>query len=141
MTKHIAIAMAYLMGFGLIFIGGRFLIAPELAEAGYGLRFDEQYDYSFHYMKGIRDLLSGLLICILAWSKQTKALSISLLISPIVPFVDTIIVLEKKYTVVTQAIPHVFAIIISIAVALALLLQNKSSTESIQNHESLRGKN
>ncbi|HAO08937.1 MAG TPA: hypothetical protein DCQ50_18605, partial [Chryseobacterium sp.] len=112
MTKRIFIAIAFLTGLGLIFIGARFLIAPETAEAGYGIHFNEQGDYSFHYIKGIRDLFSGLLICILVLSRQIKALGISLLIGTIIPTVDMLIVLSKDYNGVTQAIPHIAAIIV-----------------------------
>ncbi|HXL55671.1 MAG TPA: DUF4267 domain-containing protein [Chitinophagaceae bacterium] len=83
MTKNISIAIAFLTGLGLIFLGARFLIAPEIAEVGYGIHFNEQGDYSFHYAKGIRDLMSGLLICIFVLSKQTKALGTTLLVGTI----------------------------------------------------------
>ncbi len=43
-------AIAFLTGLGLIFIGARFLITPEVAEISYGLRFNEHGDYSFHYI-------------------------------------------------------------------------------------------
>ena len=121
MTKNIAIAIAFLTGLGLIFIGARFLIAPETAEAGYGIHFNEQGDYSFHYIKGIRDLMSGLLICIFVLSKQTKALAITLLVGTIVPIVDMLIVLSKDYNGLTQAIPHISAIIICFLFGVILL--------------------
>jgi hypothetical protein len=59
MTKKISIAIAFLTGLGMIFLGARFLLSPEAAEAGYGIHFMEQGDYSFHYAKGIRDIFSG----------------------------------------------------------------------------------
>ena len=121
MTKNIAIAIAFLTGLGLIFIGARFLIAPETAEVGYGIHFNEQGDYSFHYIKGIRDLMSGLLICIFVLSKQTKALAITLLVGTIVPIVDMLIVLSKDYNGLTQAIPHISAIIICFLFGVILL--------------------
>ena len=112
MTKNISIAIAFLTGLGLIFLGSRFLIAPETAEAGYGIHFAEQGDYSFHYIKGIRDLMSGLLMCIFAMRKQTKALGATLLVGTIVPIVDMVIVLSKPYNGIAQAIAHISAIVI-----------------------------
>lgn len=126
MTKNIAITIAFLTGLGLIFIGARFLVAPETAEVGYGIHFNEQGDYSFHYIKGIRDLMSGLLICIFVLSKQTKALAITLLVGTIVPIVDMLIVLSKDYNGVTQAIPHISAIIICSLFGVILLRNNKA---------------
>lgn len=124
MTKRIFIAIAFLTGLGLIFIGARFLIAPETAEAGYGIHFNEQGDYSFHYIKGIRDMFSGLLICILVLSRQIKALGISLLIGTIIPTADMLIVLSKDYNGITQAIPHIAAIIVCFFCGL-FLMSNK----------------
>ena len=121
MTQKISITIAFLTGLGMIFIGARFLIAPETAEVGYGIHFYEQGDYSFHYIKGIRDVFSGLLICIFVLSKQTKALAITLLVGTIVPIADMLIVLSKDYNGVTQAIPHISAIIICFLFGVILL--------------------
>lgn len=126
MKKKISIAIAFLTGLGLIFIGARFLIAPETAEVGYGIYFNEQGDYSFHYIKGIRDLMSGLLICILVLSKQTRALGITLLVGTIVPIVDMLIVFSKDYSGIAQAIPHISAIIVCSVFGI-ILLMNKPS--------------
>jgi quercetin dioxygenase-like cupin family protein len=128
MTKNISIAIAFLTGLGLIFIGLRFLIASETAEIGYGIHFNEQGDYSFHYIKGVRDLMSGLLICIFILNKQTKALAITLLVGTIVPIVDMLIVLSKDYNGTTQALPHISAIIICFFLGM-ILLRNKKKQE------------
>ena len=130
MTNKIAIAIAFLTGLGMIFIGARFLLSPEVAEAGYGIHFNEQGDYSFHYIKGIRDLFSGIVICVLILSKQTKALGITLLAGTIIPVVDMLIVLGKDYNGVAQAMPHIAAIIVC-AVFGTMLLLNKTSNQKI----------
>jgi Domain of unknown function (DUF4267) len=125
MTKNISIAIAFLTGLGLIFLGARFLLSPETAEAAYGIHFNEQGDYSFHYIKGIRDLFTGLIICILVLTKQTKALGITLLIGTIIPIVDMLIVLSKDYNSITQAIPHISAIIVCFFCGLFLLINRE----------------
>jgi hypothetical protein len=132
MTKRISIAIAFLTGLGMIFIGARFLIAPGIAEAGYGIHFNEQGDYSFHYIKGIRDLFSGILICVLVLSRQIKALGITLLIGTIIPVVDMLIVLSKDYNGITQAIPHISAII-ACSVFGTILLMNKNTSRENKN--------
>lgn len=128
MTKKISIIIAYLIGIGLIFIGARFLLAPETAEVGYGLHFREQGDYSFHYIKGIRDAFCGLLICVLLLSRQFKALGLALLVSIIIPTTDMIIVLSKEYNGFAAAIPHLSAIILGLVLGI-LFLSNKSITK------------
>ena len=125
MAKRISIAIAFLTGLGLIFIGARFLIAPETAEAGYGIHFNEQGDYSFHYIKGIRDLFAGVLICILVLSRKMKALGITLFIGTIIPLVDMLVVLSKDYNGITQAIPHISAMMICFLCGLFLLIKKE----------------
>lgn len=127
MTRKISIAIAFLTGLGMIFIGARFLLAPETAEAGYGIYFNEQGDYSFHYMKGIRDMFTGLLICILILTKQIKALGITLAVGTIIPVADMLIVLSKNYNGIAQAIPHIAAIIVCAAVGTILLMPKTSN--------------
>jgi hypothetical protein len=93
-TQHIsspARLTSLLIGFGLLFIGGRFLLAPEIAEAGFGLHFQEP-NYAFHYIKGIRDIFSGLIIVLFAWSHYRKPLLLTLLAGSLIPLADMLIV-------------------------------------------------
>ncbi len=121
MTTKISYAFALLTGLGMIFLGARFLLIPEAAEAGFGIRFNEQGDYSFHFIKGIRDIFSGLLITVLVFMIQRKALGVTLLAGSIIPFTDMLIVLSKSYNGVLQAMPHIFAIIICAVFGIILL--------------------
>lgn len=125
MTKRISIVIAFLTGLGLIFLGARFFISPEIAEAGFGIHFNEQGDYSFHFIKGIRDLFTGLIIGIFILTKQTKALGITLLAGAIIPTVDMLIVLHKDYNGITPAIPHISAVVACFFCGLFLLINRK----------------
>ena len=125
MTKKIAIAIALFTGLWLIFIGARFLTYPETAESGYGINFNENADYSFHYIKGIRDLFSGLIIFLFVVTRQTKALGLTLLAGTIIPVTDFFIVLSKPANGVTAAIPHMSAILVCFIVGVILLQTRK----------------
>jgi hypothetical protein len=83
--------ISLLIGFGLLFIGGRFLLAPEIAEAGFGLNF-QQPDFAFHYIKGIRDIFSGSIIVLFAWSHYRQPLLLTLLAGSVIPLADMFIV-------------------------------------------------
>jgi hypothetical protein len=130
MTHKLSIAIAFLTGLGMIFIGTRFLLAPETAQAGYGIHFNAQGDYSFHYIKGVRDVFSGLMICLLILTKHTKALGITLTVGTIIPFADMLIVLRKDYNSLLQAVPHITAIIIC-AVVGTILLTSKTANKAL----------
>ena len=83
-----------LIGLGLIFIGIRFLVAPETGERGFGLEFSEPADYSFHYIKGVRDLFCGTLILALALRKRKAEMALTLGLGVMIPFADFLIVLN-----------------------------------------------
>lgn len=126
MILKTAIAISFLTGLGMIFIGARFLLSPEIAEAGYGIHFNEQGDYSFHYIKGIRDLFSGMVICMLVLTGQSKALGFTMLLGVIIPIVDILIVLSKDYNGIAAAMPHLAAILVC-SICGSILLSSKRS--------------
>jgi hypothetical protein len=121
MTTKICYAVAFITGLGLIFIGARFLLSPQVAEAGYGLHFNEHGDFSFHYIKGIRDIFSGSLISMFVLMNQRRALGVTLTAGTMVPLTDMLIVLNKNYNGVLQAVPHITAIIICLGTGIILL--------------------
>jgi hypothetical protein len=130
MTTKISYTIAFLLGLGMIFLGVRFFISPEAATAGYGIRFIEQGDFSFHYIKGVRDIFSGLVICAFVLMKERRALGVTLLAGTIIPVTDMLIVLSKSYNSAFQAMPHIIAIVIC-AVFGVILLVTKSQTKQI----------
>jgi hypothetical protein len=122
MTTKISYAMAFLLGAGMIFLGARFFFAPEAATAGFGIRFNAGGDYSFHHIKGIRDIFSGILLCGFVLMDQRKAVGVTLLAGGLIPVNDMLVVLSKPYNSVIQAMPHIIAILICFVFGLLLLI-------------------
>ncbi len=122
MATKISYIIVFLTGLGMLFIGGRFLVSPQVAEAAYGIRLQTGNDFSFHYIKGTRDLFSGMLVCLLVLLNQRKALGVALLTAAIIPFADMLIVLSKDYNSPSQAVPHIVALVVCIVTGLVLLL-------------------
>lgn len=132
MTTKISYVVAFITGLGLIFIGARFLLSPEIAEAGYGIHFNEQLDYSFHHIKGIRDIFSGLLICVLVFMNERRALGVTLLAGTMIPVADMLIVLSKSDNSVLQAMPHIIAIIICSVFGIILLATKRPKKNAMK---------
>jgi hypothetical protein len=88
----------YLFGIGLLFIGVRFLLVPEDAERGFGLIYN-QPGYSFHYIKGVRDLFTGLVITGFTIANWRKPLAVVLLAGSVIPVVDMLVVLSAPTAV------------------------------------------
>ena len=121
MTTKISYAIAFLIGLGIIFLGVRFFISPEVATAAFGIHFNANGDYSFDHIKGIRDIFSGLLVCALVLMNERRALGATLLAATIIPVNDMLIVLSKSYNGIPQAMPHIIAIIICSVIGIILL--------------------
>ncbi len=115
--------MACLLGLGMIFLGTRFFFAPEAATAGFGIHYNAGGDYSFHYIKGIRDIFSGILLCGFVLLKQRQTVGVTLLAGTIIPVNDMLVVLSKPYNSILQAMPHIIAILICAVFGLLLLIK------------------
>lgn len=130
MTTKISYLVAFLLGLGMIFLGVRFFLSPEVATAGFGIHFNADGDYSFQHIKGIRDIFSGLLICAFVLMNERRPLGVTLLAGTIIPVNDMLIVLGKSYNGVLQAMPHIIAIIIC-AVFGVILLATKPHNKAL----------
>ena len=92
--KGIGNGLAALIGLGIIFIGARFLLTPEVAAAGFGLPASAAGDAGAYLTtKGVRDIVSGLFVLVLLASGQTRALGLVLLVASLIPLGDMAVVL------------------------------------------------
>ena len=94
-TATIGYVLAGLIAAAIIFIGARFLVAPRVAAAGYGVLADVDQPGTRAYLsvKGIRDIASGLFVIILMVAGATHLLGWVILAATIIPIADTAIVL------------------------------------------------
>ncbi len=95
MTTTIAYTLAGLIAAAIIFIGARFIVAPRVAAAGYGVQLAPGQPTANAYLsvKGVRDIASGLFVFILMAAGETHLLGWVILAATIIPLADTIIVL------------------------------------------------
>lgn len=117
-ARNLSFWLSLVTGIGLIFIGSRFLLVPAVGEAGFGIQVPTGGDYSFHYIKGIRDIFSGLIIVVLLFGKQYRALGLVLLCAAPVPMVDFMVVLSHPGYETAKLFPHIAAIMIAIVLGL-----------------------
>lgn len=96
-TATVGYVLAGLIAAAIIFIGARFLVAPRVAAAGYGVPVDLDGPVPGAYLsvKGIRDIASGLFLVILMVAGETHLLGWVILAATIIPLVDTAIVLRN----------------------------------------------
>ena len=91
----IAYTLAGLTAAGIIFIGARFIVAPRVAAAGYGVQpdFGQPSAGAYLSVKGVRDIASGLIVVILMAAGATHLLGWVILAANIIPLADAAIVL------------------------------------------------
>lgn len=88
----LAYVLAGLTGAAIIVIGARFLIAPRVAAAGYGVPVDVAGAYLS--VKGVRDIASGLFVFVVMASGATHLLGWAILAATVIPLADAAIVLR-----------------------------------------------
>ncbi|HTX93984.1 MAG TPA: DUF4267 domain-containing protein [Mycobacterium sp.] len=96
-TTTIGYVLAGLIAAGIIFIGARFLVAPRVAAAGYGVPADPDQPSVGAYLsvKGVRDIASGLFVIILMIAGATHLVGWVMLAATIIPLADAAIVLRN----------------------------------------------
>ncbi|WP_319447213.1 MULTISPECIES: DUF4267 domain-containing protein [unclassified Mycobacterium] len=94
-TMTIGYTLAGLIGVGIVFIGARFIVAPRVAAAGYGVPAELGQPSAGAYLtvKGVRDIASGLIVFVLMAAGATHLLGWVILAATIIPLADAFIVL------------------------------------------------
>ena len=95
-TTTIGYTLAGLIAAGIVFIGARFIVAPRVAAAGYGVQPDLSQRSTGAYLsvKGVRDIASGLIVFSLMAAGATHPLGWMILAATIIPVGDAAIVLS-----------------------------------------------
>jgi hypothetical protein len=103
MTTAIGYSLAGLIAAAIVFIGARFVVAPRVAAAGYGVPAepDRPSAAAYRTVKGIRDIASGLFLFILLAAGATHLLGWVMLAAIVIPVADAAIVLGNGGTKTT----------------------------------------
>jgi hypothetical protein len=91
----IAYVLAGLLAVGIIFIGARFLVAPHVAAAGYGVPADAGQQAAYLSVKGVRDIATGVFVVVLMAAGATHLVGWVMLAATIIPLADAAIVLRN----------------------------------------------
>jgi len=120
-AKNFAFWTSILTGALLIFIGGRFFALPETATTAYGIHMPGNGDFSFQYIKGIRDIFTGAIVLALLFAKEFRALGIALLVGCMVPMIDFSIVFSHPDFEPARLYPHASAVLICLPLGIYYL--------------------
>lgn len=125
-TRYLSFWLALIIALGIIFIGIRFIIAPQTGAAGFGISFTNINDAVYGQIKGVRDIFSGVLLLPFLWLRLRKATAIVFTTSIIVPASDfTIILLNNGWSDISHLLIHGWTFIVMIIISF-LLFRNSS---------------
>lgn len=115
----LAYGLAVVLDLFVVFIGLRFFFKPRAAAAGYGVPAKENGDSAYLTIKGLRDLVSGLIgLALLAFS-DAEAAAWFMLVVALTPLGDTLIVLRNGGTrAVAFGIHLATAVVVLVSAAL-----------------------
>lgn len=123
-TTTIGYALAGLIAAGIVFIGARFLLAPGVAAAGYGVQPDlsQQAVRAYLSVKGVRDIASGVFVFVLMAAGATHLLGWIILAATIIPLADAAIVLGHGGPKATAWGVHGLTAVVMLGTAALLLV-------------------
>jgi len=78
----------------IIVIGINFILNPVGASTGYGIPIHDPAAFPFMWIKGIRDIFSGLVVLPFLWRGDRRTTAILFAISIFVPFGDGLVILN-----------------------------------------------
>jgi hypothetical protein len=81
-----------LLALGIIFIGIRFILQPQVGALGYGITFRDAGDAAYGQVKGIRDIFSGIVLLPLLIMRMRKATAWVFAAATVVPLGDFLII-------------------------------------------------
>jgi len=122
LTK-IGYGLSGLVGAGIIFIGARFLVAPRVAAAGYGIATQQRGGPTDPYLaaKGVRDIASGIALFVLLAAGTPRILGGYMAAASIIPIGDGINVLRSNGPKATAYGVHGATAAVMLAAAAILL--------------------
>ena len=78
----------------IIAIGINFILNPVAASAGYGIPIHDPAAFPFMWIKGIRDIFSGLVVPPFLWKADRRTTATLLAIAIVVPLGDGLVILR-----------------------------------------------
>ena len=129
MFTTVASIVSGVIGVGIILIGARFLLAPRVAAAGYGVPVEPHgpqvlpgNPYPWLQVKGVRDIASGIFIWLLLANRSPHLLGAFMAAASIIPVGDAVIVLRSGGTRAAAFGIHGATAAVMLAASVALLL-------------------
>jgi hypothetical protein len=120
----LSIGLALLLSLAIIAIGIMYLANPRAATRGFGLPLPEEGANVAWWLrlKGVRDIVSGLIILVLLAWDGSRTLGIVLLVEAMIPVGDMLVVLAGKGSARSALGIHGVTAVVIVATAIPLAM-------------------
>jgi hypothetical protein len=126
--RSISYWITLVLALGIIFIGIRFILQPQVGAAGYGIPFNHEPDAVYGKIKGIRDIFSGIVLLPLLVMRMQKATAWVFTTTIVVPAFDFLIILYTNGVGdVAHLLIHGITALVMIITSFLLFRKNKQS--------------
>lgn len=95
-SSSVSYWVVLLVALGIIFVVVRFLLIPATAAADFGVPIYNEHDIAFGWIKGIRDIFSGIVLLPLLFFKMRRATAFVFTAAIIIPATDFLIILSTN---------------------------------------------
>ncbi|WP_278263333.1 DUF4267 domain-containing protein [Nocardia sp. AG03] len=128
-VSRIATVLSLIGAAFILYVGLNYVITPETIAPGFGLpTWPEGEATAFLNLKGVRDIVSGLLIITLLVARQRFALGLVTLVIALVPVGDMLTVLARHGSAATAFGVHGFTALLVAITGGLLLLEHRTVT-------------
>jgi hypothetical protein len=94
---YVGIALVILTGLGIIFVGARYLLAPEASGKTFGLpTWPSGQSLAWLNLKGIRDVVSGLVLLVPLALGELHLVGLLMFVAALTPLGDALTILRHK---------------------------------------------
>ncbi|CCH54865.1 hypothetical protein BN8_04078 [Fibrisoma limi BUZ 3] len=125
--RSVSYWMAMFIALGILFIGVRFVLFPQISLEDFGIQPSNYADITLGRIKGIRDMFSGLALLALLLGRMKKATACVFTAAIIIPATDCLLVYGHNGMDLPRMLVHGFTAIYMVITSF-LLISNTNKT-------------
>lgn len=120
--------MTLLIALGILLIGLRFVVAPQLSVEDFGIGSASHSDLAFGRIKGIRDIFSGLALFALLLARMKKATTYVFTAAIIIPIMDCLQIFLHNGLDLPRMLVHGLTAVYMVITSFLLVRPTKKAT-------------
>ena len=126
--RSVSYWMTMFIALGILFIGVRFLLVPQISVVNFGIQPPSPSDIILGRIKGIRDIYSGLALLVLLLSRMKKATAYVFSAAIIIPFTDCLLIYLQNGLDLPRMLVHGSTAVYMVITSFLLFRNRKKAT-------------